>query len=804
MADLSVGQVAGLIALGIVIAQFFSPNLLMLVLTGILRENETAATWSVAGRSLQSSYWPEILRTDSARSNGVRKEVLLSTYIAPTVAALCAIAGVVTPLGLYDAMEPSDSATVHFEYVKDNSPFGLATPLRNNYSFSRICSQFDGPFSQAPAPCPYTDSTVILSWNASSYTVKIVQDIYSSGTRNRPSTISNFFDIHWRQYTLSQEQQKNNGSAFLVGDYRPIKSLVLDNTTTAVEGLIVDTRIGGVGFRNHTLPVGLKRGATWKEDLLFVEPQTACVDTNLTMEFTINMYSWSSESSRFLNLTLVDNAAFLNNAMSMAYLNVTNFNNATTGKKAFSYINSFKGKRFPLPLDSLTKYDGLVIKNDFGDYFFTPSEREKHPNPFNITSDDFAQISTSCAGANRYDIANSSNIYLACGLMRAVPRRIDPGPPFLFEGGSKWSTRIFSCASALRATIKSVSFLLNGTSGLESLYITELREKQYTDNSSMPLWGIEESGLKYNGISPVWGLVHPAYEGYPNITLMRKSGLHLPGTSDDFGEGMNGVAGGALQYLPGSDFAPAAMNAVFGMARDYSVTKANIDYSGAGDMAMYLRWRNLSETSTDAATIINLIWTDLAANAVTGGKGVLGSNNAGRPDEIVPMTVIRIAHKVKYHMAYGVPAFILLLALTFICILALVSLLHGQANWSKLRTQLHLSSTGRIFTTVIYPESSDLAMSTKDWSRQHGKAKIDLSDGGVTSANGREGSVEDEHREFPEDVTHWPFQAEPPVACANGREGNTDEHRESPEVGTQQTSPSSSSTATSGGSRGSR
>ena len=159
---------------------------------------------------------------------------------------MCAITGVLTPLGLYNELESSGSKTVRFVYTQDSSPFGTATPPRSNLPFSRVCSQLRGIFLQGPAPCPYSGNTIILSWDGLSYTFdmpygynttvpQIIRDIYSSGTEDAKTTISNYFDIQWRQYTSQQNEQKNNGSAYLVADYRSISSLLLDNAIKPVE-----------------------------------------------------------------------------------------------------------------------------------------------------------------------------------------------------------------------------------------------------------------------------------------------------------------------------------------------------------------------------------------------------------------------------------------------------------------------------------------------------------------------------------------------------------------------------------------
>ncbi|KAF2189000.1 hypothetical protein K469DRAFT_659932 [Zopfia rhizophila CBS 207.26] len=801
MAELTVGYVAGLIAAGIFFAQYWCPTWLIYIMAGGLEEKETAATWSVAGRPLQSSYWPEILQTDAVRSYGVRQSVLWWSYFTPIIAALCAIAGIVTPLGLYDDLEPSGIQKVPFAYVKDNSAFGIGTPSRSNLPFSRTCSQLHG--MQGPAPCPYSDTIVILSWNGSSYSFdmpygynttvpKIVRDIYSSGTGDVKSTISNYFDIEWRMYTYTRDRFKNNGSTILVGDYRGINSLILENSTRAVEGLLVDSKNGGIGFRNHTLPVGLKHDASWTEDLLFVEPHSVCVNTNLSLEFTVDTNS--SATSR--QLELVDyggffqfnkeyptldqenaqnnpnlyarayKAAWLNNAWSMAFFNVTNPNNSSSGRISFLYINSSSGKRFPLRADSMTDYKAMLLSRQFGSYI--PFSDFAYPNPFNITTRSFENVALSCAGASSVDIANGTNIYVSCGLLTTVPRRLNPRSPMVREDGSKWGVSLYSCASGVRAGIKTVSFALNGTSGLSSLFVTKVERKRYSNNASMPLWGVEDSGLTYDGISPMWGMIDSAYERQPNITSFRKPFLYLPGDSGVIGKKLGQISGGDIQYMPGSDFAPAVMNTVFTLRAASTLASDSTrglftDYSGAGNMAMNLRWANLSATSEGAAHIINLIWTDLAASAVVGTKGVLGSGNAGQTNEVVEMTVRPIVRKIKYRIAYAVPAFILGICLVLVTAGALISGIRGKPSREKLRIQLRQSSVGRVFTTVLFPGTSNFAIPSKEWSKINGKIEIDLSasshflkpdsgeeEGGVPATENDEGSPESEDQAQPQ------------------------------------------------------
>lgn len=216
----------------------------------------------------------------------------------------------------------------------------------------------------------------------------------------------------------------DNGSRFLVADNRNMESMVLTDTLRPVEGLVVDTVQGGVGFRNHTLPVGFVHGARWEEDLLFVEPETVCVDTNLTVDFTIVRNSNLSSSltdfrltdrGGFANLnhtyprldlhdpqenpdlyTRAYKAAWLHNAYTALYFNVTTFSDEAKGIKAWSYVNSEIGKTFKLSDDKIYGLSGvssLTLTLDFGGYIQGVPDNITNFNPFHISSSNYSDIS---------------------------------------------------------------------------------------------------------------------------------------------------------------------------------------------------------------------------------------------------------------------------------------------------------------------------------------------------------------------------------------------------------------------------
>ena len=81
-------------------------------------------------------------------------------------------------------------------------------------------------------------------------------------------TVSSVFDIEWRSYTLSEPDDRDgvlpidNGTAYPIGNYQHISTITMDDNILLVEGLIVDTKDGGIGFRNHSAPPSREYAST--------------------------------------------------------------------------------------------------------------------------------------------------------------------------------------------------------------------------------------------------------------------------------------------------------------------------------------------------------------------------------------------------------------------------------------------------------------------------------------------------------------------------------------------------------------
>ncbi len=98
--------------------------------------------------------------------------------------------------------------------------------------------------------------------------------------------------------------------------------MVLNNAIEPVEGLVVDTVSSGIAFRNHTVPQDIALGAEWIEDLLWIEPETACADLNVSVEFRIPLTN--GYSSDLANISIVDDGGFANLIPEYPHVNVTN------------------------------------------------------------------------------------------------------------------------------------------------------------------------------------------------------------------------------------------------------------------------------------------------------------------------------------------------------------------------------------------------------------------------------------------------------------------------------------------------
>lgn len=366
---------------------------------------------------LQASYWPTILRTESRSSKGVTKPVNVVSWLPWSIKLALAIVGVVTPLGLHQIVAPSKhTMSTEFTYAADSSSIGLGTVPRSNTGFYRECNGY--PFWACPGTLPMNVSTSnYTQWLANDLRIpRTVYEIFSSGQKKFDKSVSTAFDIQWRTYTIKRDKagRIENGTEYLVGSYRHLSLLALDKKVELVEGLIVDSVDGGIGVRNHSLPIRTEPyGYTWSEDILFLIPETQCVNTNLTMDYATKPddeldgfdipqltdrggfsaidrdFDWSDltdlgdDTQDTLNLrTRAYKGAWINNVLTMQYLNVTN-GPLLKGSELFRFLTSSGGQRFELNASNFwTGAVGFKSSEKYGSYL-------SYKNAFNVSYDDF-------------------------------------------------------------------------------------------------------------------------------------------------------------------------------------------------------------------------------------------------------------------------------------------------------------------------------------------------------------------------------------------------------------------------------
>ncbi|KAL4890583.1 hypothetical protein BDV59DRAFT_184244 [Aspergillus ambiguus] len=765
MVEISVADASGIIAALVFLIQLFIPLAVAFTLVGLVREQESAVTWSVLGRAIHSTHWPMILGADTATGRGVRRTVQLCTTMLPLALGVLAVASIVTPLGLYDSFSPSPTkAPRDFQYVKDPTVMGSATPPRSPLPFNRHCGSF------YDVACPGSNTIVLgkdtndtaTSSTPFGYNVTIPQnvtDVFDSGRTGFGSSVSSIWDIQWRSYVHRSEQDYNNGSRRLLGSYRPIQQVFLESDYAAVEGLVVDTKQGGIGFRNHTIPKSPGHGVTWEEDLLWVQPESSCVNTNLTLDLTLGDTSVEkmvlTDHGGFINvprhlpnrtyasvqeeLDLAYHAfrgAYINNMWAMFYMNVTNPANETTNTDLFQYLKSHLGKTFPMDGDSVSpraiQTGGLAA---FIENQLLTVSNSTYTNPFNLSYKDFSTINDFCQQTSDVSPVSIDSVAVSCGIIYGAATPSDGSNAFTWDPKSTWSIPLYTCASATKAMIKTVHFSYNGTGSLKDLHILGIYDKQYERQEDLPYWGVERrEDLNVGDVSPVWGMVAPEYKDHPGLSVVQKEHLWLP-------DGQSTLSiGYSSDNLPAAEFANKALRAVYQIGSDptgfeMSAGESIADYSGQNNAGMFTTWQNMTKTAAGSANVFNLIWTDIAANAVVGTRAY---NWSVRPAEFArdgdeaPGSPLRVAvfpyeRRLGYQIPYAIPAIFVAVILGLIALAMLGVVCTGRTGLGKMKRFLHHTSVGRTLTTFLYPDDSYRQATTKTWITRAGVKPVDLS-----------------------------------------------------------------------------
>ncbi|KAJ6463359.1 hypothetical protein C8R45DRAFT_1107722 [Mycena sanguinolenta] len=648
ISHITVGEAATVINILIAFFQYTLGLAIVALLVYFLPAVNPAAAWNVIGRKLHSSLWPTLLRTDQLRGSGFR--VAFFSYLSLLTTLLVAIAGIVMPLGLStgaDLHAPSTTSSASF--VPDTSPIGLATSPRDNYVYGRVCG------GEGPVVCPgdAVNTTVIPA------------DIFSRFN----STPYGTFGMQFRRYY--------NGTAgfhypMLVPQFATTESLILRNGIFAVDGLIVDLDNPGIGLWNHSLPVGTSRGATWAEDVLWLEPVSACVDTNLTIDYVLEDAALSS--NQVDNYNLVDHGGFYNltstyptlnrdgqniSLQQHAYKGAVLSNFYTMSNLGLARNASYEGKAFPLNFTQTTFFGGQTQ---------TISMLYMGAVTIDNITTIGGDLQTACEGYGGLDTANISNVAVHCSMFLGPPQRTDGGNPLLPGDNSTWSQRMFTCASGTRARMQTIDFTFNGTMDLTALAMTR------RDIDTPVLWATEATNINISNVDLLWGRVADSFEDDPSLQTLRSDVFYVPaGATDIYGV----TTGGMPSVVPALAWSTIS---------DQISNTQIVDYSGVSNYALLRKFQELLlvDPLNGAAQIRKLMWTDIMANNLVG------------TDSSSALLVQENVSAIAYDLRYAIPMLLLLLLWLPTFGMAAVVLMTGILKVSYVRFLLTHTGPGRI------------------------------------------------------------------------------------------------------------
>jgi hypothetical protein len=232
------------------------------------------------------------LGTDAAGVKKVDKRIKTLSLLATLGAIALAFSAAVTPLGLHTTLRLKEPEDTIFTYTPDRSVICKGTQSRTGYSFDRVCGVY--------AACPGNNNPWIIkefsnaTWWSVNYrnptnatiSTSIATNItraFNSATKHSRS-VAGVFDVEYRNFANYNEDDdsdvtglRDHGKPRTQSEFQFFQDFIVDSRAQAVEGIIVSTdETPGIGFRNHTLPPSSEFGYAWSEDLLWLEPETAC------------------------------------------------------------------------------------------------------------------------------------------------------------------------------------------------------------------------------------------------------------------------------------------------------------------------------------------------------------------------------------------------------------------------------------------------------------------------------------------------------------------------------------------------
>ncbi|KAH8645940.1 hypothetical protein BGZ60DRAFT_501165 [Tricladium varicosporioides] len=759
MVEFTIGEVAGAVNVGLIFLQITLPLLQVLVLVGLLRRKESAVTWSVVSRFVQSTLWPSLLRSDvtAGRREGVKRRVIVMDYLALFTTVLVVIAGVLTPIGLGENVVPGPHVNATFEYAPDPTVFGEETVSRSGYEISRICGA-----GRLPCPGVNLNDTILAPDNSTvlyeNYIPTNITKCFRSGVGKIGDFRSNPFQIQYRKYFTSTSEANMTARFNTTGEAISIEDIVLLDKIDVREGLVIDLVNGGLGFRNHTVPTSpaMKRGASWTEDLLFIEIESACIDTNWSIEFQVQEapFSWAPYATS-ADLILLNRGGgvvpqtkplFPQYDARNQQLNPDLMGRANLAAKIFGYIlsnhlnltisNSTAGERYhPSQNDpfwfELAGFGTGGPSLGFGSFAdnspyngsaassVLPEIVSLDPHQFNLSAFNTTTFFEyfACRATNAGDSPNIDLLAIECGYVIAPPQpKHDNREAFDIE--KYWTSSIQVCASVPRGILKEVTFLYNDTGkgpSLKDLTVSQIKPKIYSNDDERPIWGVENPGQGWNisTIQLLWGILDGAqYKNSSHLWTVQKEHLYLPASSFD-----------GVINLPYGD-SMASSRAPSDLLTD--VYRGSRIFRDSLTRQQMRKWQNATASPKTTILIPNLMWTSSAANMLVGTKSLVDAIPSGKYE------VKTFRHIITYNYVYAIPGILCLFLWMLWAILSATMLIstrfRSRMSLRALKSLINRLSVGRALVAASEPKMCDINASTKVWIAKAGRVKVDITD----------------------------------------------------------------------------
>lgn len=730
---------------------------------------------------MHSSLWPTILQSDSAASRNVHWTVSTISHANFAFALLVFVTGFVTPLGLSDAIVTTSPPSANFEYARDLSLFGNSTPPRPSTGLSRDCNRLilfcPGGLISASRDFNNSYNLNTTDFNATTHLPANLTAMFTSATKD--STVAGAFDIQYRSWSLTSTPDYDGNRSYAKGAKRHIDTLLSNDKTVLVEGIVADMKYGGIGFRNHTIPSDVQRGVTWNEDILWLEPDISCANTNLSLRVKIGQNDisqlalvdqggfaklrhgnpgkgWTNpDRSKLDSGYQADRTAWMHNVLAAIYRNMTSPTNAKYGlnvtlNKEYT-MSPLIGKKgdiaYPLGLSAYELQGSWLGNLPFArlneqtgeievDGKAVPGGADKHPDIWAAMM--LRRLDTYCSGHLSTDDVNYESFKsFECGEIFGLPRNINGDSTVVQGGGSEWIVPMHVCVGAIQASVQTLTFSMNGSAALENVEVLNRQPKHYTSEDDYPTWAFEykdfsrlrtDSGYgEFNVPSPIWGIVDAKYTGIPGYNFTRAASFYLPHSFRGAWE----YQAAPLDMLAATVAPVGILTTVvsnFGRAVTLDGPSFLPSYTGAQSMMLSTKWAQLAAKENGYGSILRLIWTDMLANSVMTAKPTIQTSFSSKNtvDGVGGRHSVHVSiRRVQYNLAYATPAIILLV---FCIVFVLAALISGVVNWrlvKNLRAMLNDTSVGRVATSHATCEGGNLSRaSTNQWQKRMGSTKL--------------------------------------------------------------------------------